>query len=90
MKKSMKYLVGLFVALMVVLFVMGLVGDFTGSDDSANNAIMELREGYEPWFESVWEPPTDLAEKGIFVFQAVAAAGFIVFYMVRTKKRTAN
>lgn len=90
MKKSMKIIVGLFIGLMMVLFVMGLVGDFTGSDDSANDAIMELREGYEPWFKSVWEPPTDLAEKAIFVVQASVAAGFIIFYVVRTKKRMAN
>jgi cobalt/nickel transport protein len=90
MKIDKKFIIGLFIALMMIMFVMGLVGDFTGSDDSANQAIIELREGYEPWFESVWTPPTDFAEKAIFVLQASVAAGFIILSMVKMKKKAVN
>lgn len=32
--------------------------EFGGSDDQASDAISELDESYEPWFEPFWEPPS--------------------------------
>ena len=40
-----------------------------GSDDQASDAISELDESYEPWFEPFWEPPSGEIESLSSVFR---------------------
>ena len=46
-------------------------GKFTGADDAASDAIVEAQGGsYEPWFNSLWEPPSGEIESLLFALQA--------------------
>lgn len=56
-------------------------GYFGGSDDAAGEAIEET--GYEPWFSSIWEPPSGEIESLLFALQAAIGAiiiGYVLGY----------
>ena len=47
-------------------------GYFGGSDDAASQIIEE--SDYEPWFSSIWEPPSGEIESLLFALQAAIGA----------------
>ena len=47
----------------------------------AEAAIGEINAEYEPWFESLWEPPSGEIESLLFVLQAAIGAGFIGYFI---------
>lgn len=49
-------------------------GYFGGADDSAGTVVEET--GYQPWFSSIWEPPS--GEIGSLLFALQAAIGAII------------
>jgi cobalt/nickel transport protein len=51
--------------------------EFEGSDGEAEVAIGEIDPGYEPWFSSLWEPPSGEIESLLFSLQAAIGAGVI-------------
>ena len=56
-------------------------GYFGGADDAAGTAIEET--GYEPWFSSIWEPPSGEIASLLFAIQAAIGAiiiGYILGY----------
>jgi cobalt/nickel transport protein len=56
-------------------------GYFGGADDSAGPIIEET--GYEPWFSSIWEPPSGEIESLLFAVQASIGAliiGYVLGY----------
>ncbi|WP_334097724.1 energy-coupling factor ABC transporter substrate-binding protein [Methanobacterium formicicum] len=56
-------------------------GYFSGADDAAGTAIEET--GYEPWFSSIWEPPSGEIASLLFAIQAAIGAiiiGYILGY----------
>ncbi|MEN6592178.1 MAG: energy-coupling factor ABC transporter substrate-binding protein [Methanobacterium sp.] len=56
-------------------------GYFGGSDGAAGDAIEET--GYEPWFSSLWEPPSGEIESLLFALQAAIGAiiiGYVFGY----------
>lgn len=53
---------------------------FEGTDDLAGEAIEELNPSYTPWFDSLWEPGSEAAEKLIFLFQGAVGLSFIGYY----------
>jgi cobalt/nickel transport protein len=56
-------------------------GYFGGSDDSAGPIIEET--GYQPWFNSIWEPPSGEIESLLFATQAAIGAliiGYVLGY----------
>lgn len=58
-------------------------GYFGGSDDAGGEAITENNPDYEPWFESIWEPPSGEIESLIFCLQTAIGAiivGYIFGY----------
>ena len=63
-------------------------GFFGGADGAASEAIEET--GYEPWFESIWEPPSGEIESLLFALQAAIGAaiiGYVLgYYNGRAKK----
>ena len=74
MKKSTSIIL---LAVVIILFIAPLVmyngygedeGYFGGADDQAGEAIEET--GYEPWFSSIWEPPSGEIESLLFELQA--------------------
>ena len=64
-------------------------GFFGGADGAAGEAIEET--GYEPWFESFWEPPSGEIESLLFALQAAIGAiiiGYVLgYYNGRAKER---
>ena len=62
-------------------------GYFTGSDDQGSQAIEAT--GYQPWFSSIWEPPSGEIESLLFAVQAAIGAliiGYILGYYKGTAK----
>ncbi len=53
--------------------------EFGGADGEAETAITEIDTSYEPWFSSIWEPPSGEIESLLFALQAIIGAG-ILFY----------
>jgi cobalt/nickel transport protein len=56
-------------------------GFFGGADGAAGEAVEET--GYEPWFNSIWEPPSGEIESLLFALQAAIGAiiiGYILGY----------
>ena len=56
-------------------------GYFSGADDAASSIIEET--GYQPWFSSIWEPPSGEIESLLFAVQAAIGAviiGYILGY----------
>jgi cobalt/nickel transport protein len=51
---------------------------FGGADDAAGDVIVD--SGYEPWFHSLWEPPSGEIESLIFALQAAIGAIIIGYF----------
>lgn len=53
-------------------------GYFGGADGAAGEAIEET--GYEPWFSSIWEPPSGEIESLLFALQAAIGALIVGYF----------
>lgn len=53
-------------------------GYFGGSDDKGADGVSET--GYEPWFSSLWEPPSGEIESLLFALQAAIGAIIIGYF----------
>ena len=79
--------------LVIVITVIPLIiaggAEFGGADGEAEGAISEINPDYQPWFSSIWEPPSGEVESLLFVLQGAVGAGFIGYYIgfARGKKR---
>jgi len=84
--------------LVVIIAVLPLVmysgmgedeGYFGGADTSAGEVVEET--GYEPWFNSIWEPPSGEIESLLFAVQAAIGAiiiGYVFgYYNGQAKER---
>lgn len=60
---------------------------FTGSDGQGQELIGEINPAYQPWFASVWTPPSKEIESGIFSLQAALGAGFLGYYLGLSRGR---
>jgi cobalt/nickel transport protein len=73
-------------ALVAAPMVLKLPGEYAGTDDAARAAIAE--HGYQPWFESLWSPPSKEVESLIFALQAALGAGVLGYVLgVRRGRR---
>lgn len=91
-KKSeiIKNVVLIFIVIALVIFPLCLAKDhdFSGTDDQASAAIVELNKDYKPWFKPLWQPPSNEVETLLFAIQAAIGAGFIGFYIGLTIGRS--
>ena len=56
--------------------------EWSGSDDQAGNVINELTGGtYQPWFHSLWEPPSSEIESLLFALQAALGSIIIGYFL---------
>lgn len=77
--------------LVVLLAALPLViqngAEFGGTDDKAEALINEVNPDYQPWFSSLWEPPSAEVESFLFALQAALGAGFIGYFFGRQQGR---
>lgn len=75
----------------IAIFPLASIRDseFGGADGQAEEVIAEISPDYEPWAESILEPPGGETESLLFSLQAALGAGVIGlgfgYYMARTK-----
>ena len=64
--------------------------EFSGADGQAEVVITQTQPDYEPWFSSLWEPPSGEIESLLFALQAAIGAGFIGYFLgyLRARKET--
>jgi cobalt/nickel transport protein len=56
--------------------------EWGGSDDMPENVINDLTHGtYQPWFNSVWVPPSPEIESLLFALQAAFGAIIIGYFL---------
>jgi cobalt/nickel transport protein len=69
--------------LALIPLFMSFQGDevFGGSDDQAENVILEIRPDYHPWFSAIWTPPSGEIESLLFVLQAALGTGLLGYYI---------
>lgn len=89
-KKNL-FLLIMAVFLAIVPLVIIKDSEFMGADSTASNVITEINPDYEPWFESLWEPPSGEIETLLFCVQSAIGAGFIGYYFgyMRGKRKGA-
>ena len=77
--------------LAIVLIILPLVfnsgAEYGGADDQAEGVISEVQPGYEPWFSSIYEPPSGEIESLLFAVQAALGAGVVGYYLGSRKKK---
>ncbi|EYE88234.1 cobalt transporter CbiN [Fervidicella metallireducens AeB] len=87
MKKKNIMLISACIALIIVSLVLGgRAGEFSGADSQIEGVISEVNKDYQPWFESVWAPPSGEIESMLFALQAAIGAGFVGYYIGKKKK----
>lgn len=62
--------------------------EFAGADGLAGDAITEIAPEYEPWFESILEPPSGEIESLMFALQAAIGAGVVGFVLGRITSKS--
>lgn len=80
MKKNVLIILAVIFLSILPLFIQKNA-EFGGADGEAEEAIGEINAGYEPWFSSIWEPPSGEIESLLFVLQAAIGAGFIGYFV---------
>lgn len=68
---------------------------WSGADDQSGNVISELTDGtYQPWFHSIWEPPSSEIESLLFALQAsigsIIIGYFLGYYRALTKMKSSE
>ncbi|MBW4828131.1 MAG: energy-coupling factor ABC transporter substrate-binding protein [Clostridiaceae bacterium] len=91
---SKKNILLLILAVIIVITPLILKGgsEFEGADDQAEGIIEEINPDYEPWFESLWEPPSGEIESLLFSVQVAIGAGLIGYILgnMKGKKQVAS
>ncbi len=90
MKKTIILLV-LIVGLMLVPFFIPHAGNYSGSDNQAEQAISKIDPNYKPWFAPIFAPASGEIESLLFTLQGSIGSA-IVFYILGyyRGKRAAN
>jgi cobalt/nickel transport protein len=87
MKKNILLITIVVILAILPLFIQkGAV--FGGADALAEKAVGEINSSYEPWFSSIWEPPSGEIESLLFVLQAAIGAGFIGYFIGYTRGKS--
>lgn len=92
MKKNVTVvLILLLIVVVIAVAPLLLIKDseFGGADGAAEEAITAINPNYQPWAESILEPPGGETESLLFCLQAGIGAGIFGFgfgYLVARKK----
>lgn len=63
----------------IIPLVINKSAEFGGADGAAGDIITEINPDYQPWFESIWSPPSGEIESLLFALQAVIGSSIIFF-----------
>ncbi len=74
-------LLALTIILIITPLVLNATAEYGGADGEAEGLITQINPGYEPWFNSLYEPPSGEIESLLFSTQAAIGAGFIGYYL---------
>jgi len=77
--KTVIILLLLCVLIAVVPLSINKDSEFSGSDDKAEEAILEINPDYEPWASPIYEPPGSETESLLFCLQT-ALGGLVLGY----------
>ncbi|KFD40539.1 cobalamin biosynthesis protein CbiN [Peptococcaceae bacterium SCADC1_2_3] len=84
-----KNIILIIIVIMLAVIPLWVKGDaeFSGADGQAEVVITQTQPDYEPWFSSLWEPPSGEIESLLFALQAAIGAGFIGYFLGCLKAR---
>ncbi len=76
----------------VIPILMNNGAEFEGADGEAEEAVLEMNPGYEPWAAPLWEPPSGEIESLLFSVQVAMGAGAMgyVLGIMRERKKLAS
>lgn len=80
MKKNILLIIIVVLLAVVPLFIQQ-GAEFGGADGQAEEVITQINPDYQPWFSSLWEPPSGEVESLLFALQAALGAGFTGYYL---------
>jgi len=60
---------------------------FEGTDGKGEDLIQVINPNYEPWFESIWEPPSGEVESLLFSVQIAIGSGTVGFILGSMKEK---
>jgi cobalt/nickel transport protein len=84
MNKNLILLLAVVALAIAPLFIhAGGTAEFSGADGQAEGVIGEMHPDYQPWFTSIWEPPSGEIESLLFALQAALGAAVLGFYFGR-------
>jgi|EndMetStandDraft_5_1072996.scaffolds.fasta_scaffold121881_3 cobalt/nickel transport protein len=63
----------------------GRMNDFVGTDDQAQAMIGRIRPGYQPWFNSIFDPGEK--EEWLFALQAAIGVGVFSYCLIKLHAR---
>lgn len=75
------------VSLIVTPLILKPGAEYGGADGQAEEAITEINPEYEPWFASIYEPPSGEIESLLFSVQSALGAGIIGYYLGSRKRK---
>lgn len=75
------------VALIIIPLVLNSGAEYGGADGEAKDLIGKINPGYEPWFSSIYEPPSGEIESLLFSTQAALGAGVIGYYLGSRRRK---
>ena len=86
---SKNNIVLLFIAILIIItpLVINSRAEYSGADGQAQDLINEINPNYEPWFSSIYEPPSGEVESLLFSVQAAIGSGFIGYYLGSRKRK---
>lgn len=84
-----KNIILIILVILLAIVPLWMKGDaeFGGADGQAEVAITQVQPDYEPWFNSIWEPPSGEIESLLFALQAAIGAGFVGYFLGNMKAR---
>ena len=78
-----RYLLLLGTIALVVVPLVFVKGNYSGSDDQASAAVAAAQPGFHPWFQPIWKPPSAEIESLLFAVQAAIGASVIGYVLGR-------
>ncbi|MGL5315485.1 MAG: energy-coupling factor ABC transporter substrate-binding protein [Peptostreptococcaceae bacterium] len=74
-------------ALICLPLIINPGAEYGGADGEAEGLITEINPDYEPWFSSIYEPPSGEIESLLFSTQAALGAGIIGYFLGSRKRK---